>query len=83
MKQKDYDAINYGVTTETLIGKYGQPFQTTRYPDGLVEYHYIQRIPVRPDLVDEVHYYFTVRDDTIISKRCSSGGSSVDLNFSN
>ncbi len=81
MSQSDYEAIAFGETGDSLIAKYGQPYEVKALKGGLVEYHYIMRIPVRSDLSDERHFYFTLNEGKVVSKRVSEVGSSVQLRY--
>lgn len=82
MSHDDFNAVHFGDTLDALVAKNGVPYEVKQMPGGVVEYHYIERIPIRPDMAEEHHYYFVIKDGKVYSKRTTSNSSSVDLNFS-
>jgi hypothetical protein len=83
MSRDEYHSIGPGLNQEALIASYGEPYEVKQLSPGLFEYHYIERIPLRPDYADEHHYYFTVQNGKVVSKRTTSSSSNVDVKFRN
>lgn len=81
--QEQFAAFSCGTSVEILTENYGQPYDIKIFRDGTAEYHYIQRVPVRPDAADEHHYYFIVKDGKVLSKRHDIRSSNIDVQFRN
>ncbi len=58
-----------GMTSDELIGKAGQPYDTKTIDDGQVEYEYIERIMIGNRFAETRHYFFILKDNKLQSKR--------------
>ena len=52
-----------------MIATLGQPYATVQKEDGSVEFEYIERLKIGARLAEERHYYITLRDGYVVSKR--------------
>jgi len=63
-----YD-IPVGSTQEELKKEAGAPYEINDKGDGEVEYVYIEKLNMGRRIVEERHYYFTLKNGKIVSKR--------------
>lgn len=63
-----YD-VPVGATQEELIEQAGDPIAIRQFPDGSIEYEYLERFKVGARILNERHYYILVRDGKVVSKR--------------
>jgi hypothetical protein len=69
MSQSEYSAINLGTPIEKVQNDVGHPRNVRNLPDGQQEYEYIEHINVGGNMVMQYHYYLTVSEGRIVSKR--------------
>lgn len=63
-----YD-IPVGATPEELVAIAGRPVTIRRYPDGSIEYEYLERFKVGARVLNERHYFVLIQDGKVVSKR--------------
>lgn len=82
-KESSYNAIAVGSDIEGVVAIYGEPYEIQELPNGVQEYHYLQRIPCGAKRVEQVDYVFLVRHGKIVSKKCMESNNVSGLQFSN
>ncbi len=65
----DYNAIMLGTPASQVVEKYGEPYAVRTIGKNTLEYEYIERVAMNRELLYENHYYLTVVDGQIASKR--------------
>lgn len=63
-----YD-VPIGTTQEELVAEAGSPVAVRKFPDGSVEYKYIERFKVGARVINERHYFVLIQDGRVVSKR--------------
>lgn len=81
MSRAQFNSVQFGDTQDVLVSQHGTPYEVKQLSGGMVEYHYIERVPIRPDMAEEHHYYFVIKDGKVLSKRTTCNSGNVDLHF--
>lgn len=65
----DYNNIKIGSSAPKVVQKYGEPYAVHDLGKGSYEYEYIERVSMNNELVYENHYYLTITNGQVVSKR--------------
>lgn len=61
--------IDTAATTEQVVASLGKPYAIHKKKDGTCEYEYIERITIGSRSAERRHYFLTIKDGIVISKR--------------
>jgi hypothetical protein len=69
MTHESFDDIQLGTSISEVKEKVGKPYAVRVKGAGKEEYEYIERMDLGQALIYENHYYLTIIDGKVISKR--------------
>jgi hypothetical protein len=69
MTSDSYSMIQLGSPATDLASTVGEPYAIHNKGNGVKEYEYIERIRNQRTLISENHYFITVQDGKVVSKR--------------
>ena len=69
MTQENYYSIDLGTPVKALEQQVGTPYAVYHLSNGRLEYEYIERINMGNRLLTENHYFLTISDGKVVSKR--------------
>lgn len=65
----DFNNIQLGMQASDVVNRYGEPYSVRELRGGALEYQYVERISMNQELVYENHYFLTIKDGKVVSKR--------------
>ncbi|NGX45205.1 MAG: hypothetical protein K940chlam2_00348 [Chlamydiae bacterium] len=66
---QEYDEVVLGASSSEVVAILGDPYAIHNVGDRTEEYEYIERFSMNNELVYETHYFLTVVNGQVISKR--------------
>lgn len=69
MTRPQYDCVMIGTPITEVMAISGEPYSVRSCGDGTEEYEYIERLSMNGELVYENHYFLTVANGEVVSKR--------------
>lgn len=69
MTYETFENIDLGTPKDQLVVEAGEPYAIYDLKDGKKEYEYIERINLGNQTVIENHYYLTISEGQVVSKR--------------
>jgi hypothetical protein len=72
MTRESFDSIDLGTSVTQLRTEAGEPYAIYSLAGDKEEYEYIERINMGNRLVSENHYFLTISNGQVVSKRSTS-----------
>lgn len=69
MTEQDFEMVDIGISKKELVQKAGKPYQIYKLGKNIYEYEYIERIHIEERTIEQVHYFFLIKNDRVVSKR--------------
>ncbi len=69
MCMDDYTAIDIHTAETEVVAQLGKPVAKHKLADGAVEYEYVERIKIGSRSAETRHYFITIKNGQVVSKR--------------
>lgn len=73
MSMDNFYQVELEESKTQVIDRLGKPYAVREFTDGTIEYEYIEKIKIGARDTQERHYFITLKDGQVVSKRVETG----------